>query len=156
MACAPQTKRRLGSLHRSEKEKVAAQFHCSLYKLTQLMCAKTLSIPRAEGFPPLHLSVKIGALRCAERVLGAQLSHANLHTLTIPFPLHVVAASCSDFAEGGTRMLLQAGADVTAKVLRGVTAADVAAAAGNASLSRMLHGVAAAAADFAALYVSAL
>ena len=53
-------------------------------------------------------------------------------------------------------MLLQAGADVTAKDSRGVTAADVAAAAGNASLSRVLHGVAAAAADLAALHVSAL
>lgn len=39
---------------------------------------------------------------------------------------------------------------------RGVTAADVAAAAGNASLSRVLHCVAATAADVAALHVSAL
>ena len=118
--------------------------------------AKALAIPGAEGLPPLHLSVKIGALRCAELVLGAQPSHANLHTPTIPFPLHVVAASHSDFAEGGARMLLQAGADVTAQDSRGVTAADVAAAAGNASLSRVLHGVAAAAADLAALHVPAL
>ncbi len=53
-------------------------------------------------------------------------------------------------------MLLQAGADVTAKDSRGVTSADVAAAAGNTSLSRVLHGVAAAAADLAALRVSVL
>jgi hypothetical protein len=89
-------------------------------------------------------------------VIVLQPSHANLHTPTIPFPLHDVAASHWDFVEGGSRKLLQAGADVTLKDSRGVTAADVAAAAGNASLSRVLHGLAAAAADLAALHVSAL
>jgi ankyrin repeat protein len=117
---------------------------------------KALTIPGAEGLPPLHLSVKIGALRCAELLLSAQPSHANLHTPTIPHPLHVLAASRSEVAEGAARLLLQAGADVNAKDSNGISAAGIAAAAGNASLSRILAGVASAVAELESLKVSAL
>jgi ankyrin repeat protein len=118
--------------------------------------AKALLTPGAEGLPPLHLSVKIGALRCAELLLSAQPSHANLHTPTVPRPLHVVAASSSNFAEGAARLLLQAGADVTAADSKGLTAADVAEGTGNVSLARILRNVASAVADLASLKVAAL
>lgn len=117
---------------------------------------KALAAPGAEGLPPLHLSVKIGALRCAELLLSAQPSHANFCTSTIPYPLHVVAASKSDFAEGAAKLLLQAGADVTARDSQGVSAADVATFAGNLSLARLLNNLALAVADLASLKVSAL
>jgi hypothetical protein len=117
---------------------------------------KALTAPGAEGLPPLHLSVKIGALRCAELLLSAQPSHANFCTSTIPYPLHVVAASKSDFAEGAAKLLLQAGADVTARDSQGVSAADAAASAGNLSLARLLNNLALAVADLASLKVSAL
>ena len=61
-------------------------------------------------------------------------------------------SSCENGSNGGTEREWQ----IAVKDSRGVAAADVAAAAGNASLSRVLHGVAAAAADLAALHVSAL
>jgi ankyrin repeat protein len=118
--------------------------------------AKALSIPGAEGLPPLHLAIKIGALRCAELLLSAQPSLVNFHTPTIPRPLHVAAASLSDLAEGAAKLLLQAGADVMAKDAQGLTAVEVAAAVGNASLARILNNVAAAVADLASLKVSAL
>jgi ankyrin repeat protein len=118
--------------------------------------AKALLTPGAEGLPPLHLSVKIGALRCAELLLSAQPSHANLHTPTVPRPLHVVAASSSNFAEGAARLLLQAGAEVTATDSKGQTAADVAEGAGSVSLARILRNVASAVADLASLKVKAL
>ncbi len=117
---------------------------------------KALMSPGAEGLPPLHLSVKIGALRCAELLLSAQPSHSNFHTPTITHPLHVVAASRSDFSEAAARLLLQAGADVNAKDSQGLSAAEVAAAAGNLSLSRILNGIACAVAELESLKVSAL
>jgi ankyrin repeat protein len=117
---------------------------------------KALMSPGAEGLPPLHLSVKIGALRCAELLLSAQPSHSNFHTPTITHPLHVAAASRSDFSEAAARLLLQAGADVNAKDLQGLSAAEVAAAAGNLSLSRILNGIACAVAELETLKVSAL
>ncbi len=117
---------------------------------------KAIAMPGAEGLPPLHLSVKIGALRCAEVLLGAQPSQANFHTPTIPRPLHVLAASRSELAEGAARLLLQAGADINAKDALGFSAADIAAAAGNASLSRILANVAVAVCEMESLKVSAL
>ena len=144
--------------------------------------AKALASPGAEGLPPLHLAVRIGALRCAELLLNAAPSHANLHTPTVPHPLHVVAASQSEFAEGAAKLLLQvwglyfgvwalgvqvifhlltlratqAGSDISVKDSKGRSAADAAAAAGNTSLARILSNVAAAVADLAALKVAAL
>jgi ankyrin repeat protein len=70
--------------------------------------------------------------------------------------LHVAAASRSDFAEAAARLLLQAGADVNAKDSQGLSAAEVAAAAGNLSLSCILNGVSCAVAELESLKVSAL
>jgi ankyrin repeat protein len=118
--------------------------------------AKGLSLCGAEGLPPLHLAVKIGALHCAELILGAQPSQVNLQLPTVPHPLHVAASSPSEFAEGAVKLLLQCGADISAKDGFGLTAAEVAAAAGNLSLARILNNVAVTVADLEALKVSAI
>lgn len=46
-----------------------------------------LQAERISSHPLMHLSVKIGSLRCVELVLGAQPTHANLHNPTNPSPL---------------------------------------------------------------------
>ena len=55
-----------------------------------------------------------------------------------------------------TSRWVQAGSDVTVKDAKGRSAADLAAAAGNASLARILNNVAAAVKDLAALKVCSL